>query len=187
MATEDLLGSAFFRQDNLTGSNSNVIDDDPDSSNDLWMTWDGNGNVDSIHNIHDPTTDPGGVTERQEFRVLIRKDSSGGNAVPWELGVWELEASTYSLLATIASGTVTSLTGEVVSGLWDASLLTTASGANVSVGLLQTAGGTGSPGSRRGVDISAYKWVSDDGAIGPQFPYHIIKQVRRGWKTLLTM
>lgn len=161
MASEDVLTNSRFRITNLTGLESNVLGDDPDSDNGLWMDWDGNGNVDTIWDFATPTEALTAGANLQEYRALIRKDSTGGNDPTWELGVWEVEGGTYSLIETIASGTVTTLTGEVVSGTFNASIFTTASGANAVVQLLQTAGGTGSPGSRRGIDIGAFKWVAE--------------------------
>jgi hypothetical protein len=91
----------------------------------------------------------------QEFRVLIRKNASGGNSTTWSLALWE-NGSQVSVLAT---GTTTSTSGEVVAGTWNASSLGTADGSLVECRLQQTGGGSsGSGANRRRIEIGAVEW-----------------------------
>lgn len=75
-----------------------------------------------------PTSAPGTGAGLQEFRALVRKKVNDANNPLARLELWESGALKSTVLADTA---VTSTTGQVVSGSWDASTLTTASGANV--------------------------------------------------------
>lgn len=75
-----------------------------------------------------PATSPTAGTDFQEFRALVRKKVNDANNPLVRLELWESGALKSTVLADTA---VTSNAGQVVSGLWDASTLTTASGANV--------------------------------------------------------
>jgi hypothetical protein len=185
MASEDKLASGIQIATNLTGSYGDV-DDDPDSPDGNWYVWDGAGNSTCRAEMADPTSDPDVGVDLQEFKVQIRKDdASGGNDPGWELALWELEGGTYSEVAVLATGTVTTLTGEVITGNFNANLLTTPSGVNALISIDQTSGGTGNPTNQRGLSVGGFKWVVDLGTpAGPQFPYHVFKRLRRKIKQI---
>lgn len=133
------------------------IDEDPDSPDGAWGAWDGNGNTICRTSFPTPTGgNPTGGAGLQEFRVQIRKTSSGGNGADWSLQLYE---NGVIVGAALATGTTTALDpGEVVSGTWDAADLGTADGSLVECRLEQTAGGTGSPSGRRGIEVGALEW-----------------------------
>ena len=75
----------------------------------------------------------------------------------YDLELWETGGG--SALATIASGvTLSSDTGTVVSGTWDAALLASADGSAVELRIVGNRSG-GNPNHRRTVEIGAAEWV----------------------------
>jgi len=155
MAAERLAPDAVLNSGNYTTLNLGDIDEDPDSPDGTFGTWDGNGNTDARVSFGTPATSPTTGAGLQEFRVQIRKSSSGGNSATWSLELWENGVIVGSALAT---GTVTSTTGVVVSGTWNASSLGTSDGSLVECALIQTGGATGTPGNRRAVEVGAFEW-----------------------------
>lgn len=158
MAAERLAPDALLEQLNLSGSVTDV-DDDPDSPDGAWLVHDGgNGNTICRVSFPSPTGNPTTGSGLQEFRVQIRKNSSGGNATPWSLQLWEAGVQ----VAELATGTVTTTTGEVVSGTWDASSLSGVDGAGVECRLEQTNGGaSGSGANRRRIEVGAVEWNAE--------------------------
>lgn len=141
------------------------VDEDPDSPDGAWGTWDGQGDSFAHLSFPTPTITPKVGAGLQEFRVLIRKTASGGNATTYSIDLYE----DATLRANLISGTLTSTTGEVVSATWDASLLLTdPNGSAVRVAVIQTGGGGGNPSNRRGIELGAVEWLStyDSGSDG---------------------
>jgi hypothetical protein len=102
-----------------------------------------------------PAAAPSTGAGLQEFRVWVRKSSSGGNACALDIELWESGV----LVANLGtSGTITSTTGVIVSFTWDATLLGTASGANVEARVDQSSGGGGNPTNRKGLEVGAVEW-----------------------------
>lgn len=163
MATERQAPDAILAISDVSGVVGD-IDDDPDSPDGLWLDgWDGNGNSDCRVSFPTPTGNPTVGAGLQEFRVQLRKTSSGGFDCDWSLELWENGV----LDSVLATGTTTSLDpGEVVSGTWNASSLGTADGSLVECYIQQTGGGTGTPGSRRGIEYGAIEWNVDFTAAG---------------------
>lgn len=157
MALERQPPNGIFDSTNYTTLNLADIDEDPDSPDGNWGSWDGNGNTICGVDFPTPTGDPNVGADLQEFRVQIRKTSSGGNNADWSLELWE----NGSQVAVLATGTTTSTTGEVVWATWNALLLGTADGSLVQCKLVQTAGATGQAGNRRGVEVGAVEWNVD--------------------------
>jgi hypothetical protein len=135
------------------------VDDDPTSPDGDWLVHDGtNSNTDCRVSLVTPSGTPTTGAGLQTLRALIRKNASGGNATDWSLALWESGAQ----VAVLATGTTTSLTGEVVSGTWDASSLADGSGAGVELRLEQTGGGSsGAGGNRRRIEIGAADWLAE--------------------------
>jgi hypothetical protein len=158
VAAERLAPDALLDQTNLSGSVADV-DDDPDSPDGSWLVHDGgNGNTICRVSFPSPTGNPTTGSGLQEFRVQIRKNASAGNATPWSLQLWEGG----SQVAELATGTVTTTTGEVVSGTWDASSLSGSDGADVECRLEQTNGGaSGSGTNRRRIEVGAVEWNAE--------------------------
>jgi hypothetical protein len=163
MPNQRLAPDALLVQTNLAGAVGD-IDDDPDSPDGAWLTHNGgNGDTDCRVSFPTPTGNPTVGAGLQEFRVLIRKNASGGNSTTWSLALWE-NGSQVSVLAT---GTVTTTTGEVVAGTWNASALSGADGAQVECRLQQTGGGSSGGGSnRRRIEIGAVEWNAEYTAAG---------------------
>ncbi len=103
-----------------------------------------------------PATAPATGADLQEFRVLLRKDATGGSDPTYDIELWETGGG--AALATLVSGaTLTSDSGEVVSATWDASLLGTADGSAVELRVVGIRSG-GSPSNRRTVEVGAAEW-----------------------------
>jgi len=169
MAIENKLATSLQIGTNYTAPSIADVDDDPDSPDGNWLVWDGAGNTTVRALIADPTSNPAVGVDLQEFRVQIRKSASGGNDPGWSLELWELISSTYTQVSVLATGTTTTLNpGEVISGKWNANLLTDPDGSEVLIALIQTSGATGNPSNQRGVEVGAFKWIVDLGALADQ-------------------
>ena len=157
MATERQAPDTLADQANQTGAVTD-IDDDPDSPDGLWLAWDGNGNTICRVTFPTPTGNPTTGVDLQEFRVLIREDTAGSNSTAWSLELWENGVIVGTALNT---GIDPAEGGVVVSGLWNAVDLATADGSLVECRLIQTSGGTGSPTTRKGIEVGAVEWNVD--------------------------
>ena len=139
---------------NLSGATVANLDEDPDADAGDWATAiDGKRDTEVRVGFADPSAPPETGPDVQEFRVLLRKDASGGNDPTYDLELWETGGATP--LATLVSGaTLSSDTGVVVSATWDASLLATADGS--AVGLLVAGHRSGGdPNNRPTVEVGA--------------------------------
>ena len=151
MATETLAPDAVLVSTNYTTLNVGDIDEDPDSPDATYGTWDGTGNTVCSVSFPTPTGNPTGGAS-QEFRVLIRRNGAT-TATDWSLALYEGGSA---VGAALASGTLNDTDPIVVSGTWDAASLGTADGSAVECRLTQTSGGTG--GARSGVEVGAVEW-----------------------------
>lgn len=167
MATERLAPDAILEQTNLVGTLA-AIDEDPDSPDGSWLTASSN-NADSILRVSFPTP-TGNPVNTQGFRVQVRKISGQSGNPTARIELYE----NGSLLATLLSDTtVTSTTGVVLEGTFNASALGTANGSLVECRIYGTKTG-GSPGTRNTIEVGAVEWnveyaepappVSGDGA-----------------------
>lgn len=96
-----------------------------------------------------PTASPDISGATQEFRALVRKKGALAANPTAAIELWE----NGTLKSTVVSATsITNTTGQVISGFWDASTLTTASGANVEAKVV----GAGAPGVS--VEVGAIRW-----------------------------
>lgn len=166
MSSETLAPDAILVQTLLDGAVTD-IDEDPASPDGAWLTYNAasSNNTDCRVSFPTPSGTPNTGAGLQTFRVRIRKTASAGNATTWSLALWESGAQ----VAVLATGTTTALNpGEVVSGTWNASLLSDASGAGVECRLEQTGGGSsGSGAARRRVEIGTVAWDVDYTASEP--------------------
>ena len=141
---------------NLTGATVANLDDDPDAPDADWATATSVADTSLQAGFPTPPSDPAVGADLQEFRVLLRKDVSGGNDPDYDLELWESGGG--APLATLVSGaTLSSDTGEVVSVTWDASLLGTADGSAVELRVVGNRSG-GNPSKRRTVEVGAVEW-----------------------------
>lgn len=156
MAAETLTPDGVLDATNYSALPLSSIQEDPSSDDGLWGTWSSPGDTSARVSFPSPTGNPTTGAGLQTFRVRLRKTAAAGNATTWSLELFENGVS----VAVLATGTTTATDpGEVVSGTWDASLLSGASGADVECRLLQTSGGTGAPpGDRRGIEVGAFAW-----------------------------
>ena len=153
MATERQSPDSVADSTNYTSAALGSIQDDPDSPDSKWWGWDGNGNTVCRVTFPTPTGQPtSGVN--QEFRVQIRDDAAGTNATAWSLQLYNNAVA----VTALATGTSPDSGGVVVNGLWDAHTAITANGSLIECRLQQTAGGTGSPTDRKGIEVGAVEW-----------------------------
>lgn len=150
MATETQPPDGVLDSTNYSTLNLGDIDEDPDSPDGAWGTWDGDGNTSCRVSFPTPTGPPTTGTNLQEFRVLVR--ASAARTLGWSLELWE-NGSQVSVLGT---GTTSSTTGEVLARAWDAVSLGTADGSLVECRLVQTSGGSG--GGAAGIEVGAVEW-----------------------------
>lgn len=157
MATERQSPDTIADGSNYTSPSVGDIQDDPDSPDAAWLDWDGNGNTICRVTFPTPTGPPNVGADLQEFRVLIRNDAAGSNSTSWSLELWENGV----LDSVLNTGSDPAEGGVVVSGTWNASSLGTADGSLVECRLIQTAGGSGSPTNRKGIEVGAVEWNVD--------------------------
>jgi len=153
MATERLAPDAILTATNLSGAVT-AIQDDPDSPDGSWLTAPGNNNnTEVIVSFGSPSGDLNTGAGLQEFRVLVRKTNHSTNP-SCTIQLYE----NGSAIATLVNGqTVSSTTGTVLSGTWDASSLSAISGVNVECRVTGSTGG-GSPGNRASLEVGAIEW-----------------------------
>jgi len=158
MATERQSPDALLQQDNLSGSLSD-IQDDPDSPDANWLTHITN-NVDTVCLVSfpTPTGNPTEGVDLQEFRIWVRQQPDGAGADPTvSISLYEGGFLVSEVLATTA---VSSTTGALYSGTWNANLLSTPDGSNVECYIYGSAVG-GAPGNRCTVEVGAVEWNVD--------------------------
>lgn len=144
---------AVLVQTNLTGVLAD-IQDDPDSPDANWLTatdTSANTELGASYGLPDRPLKTGAGL--QEFRVLVRK--AGGINDP-TVSVELYEAGVF-IANVVASQALTSTTGVVLSGTWDASLLSNPDGSGVEVRVVGTAPG-GANADRSTVEVGAVEW-----------------------------
>ena len=155
MATERQSPDALLVQTNLTGAVA-AIQDDPDSPDGNWLTADSN-NANSVCRVSfpTPTGNPTTGAGLQEFRCWARL-TANGTACSYDISLYE----NGTLVSSLATGSLTSTTGQILAATWDASLLGTADGSLVEVELTVTKSG-GAPSSRTTGEVGAAEWNVD--------------------------
>jgi hypothetical protein len=149
MASERQPPDAILASTNLSGSVSD-IDDDPDSPDSNWLTATVDGNDTMVRvSFPTPTGDPTTGAGLQEFRFQVRNTNNpGGNDPSYSIHLYENGSD----LGEIASGTVVSSTGEVLSAIWDASSLGTADGSLVEAYIY------GTVDKKDSMEVGAVEW-----------------------------
>jgi hypothetical protein len=112
---EDLyVDCTTYTSNNLTGSCSTQMDgEDPDSADGTWLTATTCDNTDFIVDLDDPSGTPTGT---QTFAVRVRETGAGSGQPTLDCDVYAL--STKQCDTTIAGTTITSTTGEIITGTW---------------------------------------------------------------------
>ena len=154
---EAVVLDAVVSSTNLSRATVANLDDDPDAPDADWATAvDGKLDTDLRTGFATPSQAPSLGPGLQEFRVLLRKDATGGNDPTYDIELWETGGG--AALATLLSGaTLSSDSGEVVSVTWDASLLGSADGSAVELRIVGNAPG-GNPNNKRTVEVGAIEW-----------------------------
>lgn len=156
MATERQGPDAILAQTNLTGTVAD-IDEDPDSPDGNWLTAPGNNNNTDVRtSFGSPTGSPTVGADLQGFRVQVRKTNHSTDPTA-AIELWE----NGSLVATVLSATaVSSTTGTVLEGTWNANLLGTGDGSLVECKVDGVVGG-GNPTNRASLEVGAVEWNVD--------------------------
>lgn len=152
MPSERHSPDALITQTGLTGAIGD-IQDDPDSPDGNWLTTSNNTNTVCHTSFPSPSGNLTTGSGLQEFRAWVRKTNHSTDPTA-DLLVYE-----NGILMTTLAGSVlvTSTTGQMLSGTWDASILSDVSGVNVELLVNGTVGG-GSPGNRASVEVGAVEW-----------------------------
>lgn len=156
MPVETLLPDSLLDQVNLAGTVSE-IDDDPDGLDNLWLTA-GSGSVSTVCHVSFPTpivVPPAGA-DLQLFRIWVRRTNNSARVPSLDLELYENGALLSTLLNNVA---VNSVTGELLTAAWDASLLTDPTGAGVELRVVGNVSG-GPVAQRNTIEIGAVIWVS---------------------------
>jgi len=150
MAIERQSPDAILEIANLTPTDVTYIDEDPDAPDALWLTAVSN-NANSICRTSFPTP-TGNPSSAQEFKGWVRK--MGGTGTPTaRLDIYENGL----LLVSGVDVDITSLTGQLITSSWDASILGTPDGSLVECKLVGTKVG-GAPTARATVEYGAVEW-----------------------------
>lgn len=156
--TERQSPDVLIVQTNLSGSVSD-IQDDPDSADGNWLEYISN-NVDTVTRVSfpTPTGNPTVGVDLQEFKIWVRQQPDGAGADPTVR--IELYENGSSLAIILADTAVSSTTGALYSGTWNANLLGTANGSLVECYIYGVAIG-GAPGNRCTIEVGAVEWNVD--------------------------
>jgi len=149
VASERQSPDAILASTNLTGSVSD-IQDDPDSPDANWLTAT-SPQVDTALRVSfpTPTGDPITGAGLQEFRWWVRHNSQPGGSDPtYVVHLYENGSD----LGQIASGSIASGTGEIISATWDAVSLGTSDGSLVEAYIY------GTVVKKSTVEIGAVEW-----------------------------
>lgn len=135
------------------GANDLAVDGTETTDLNGWVEFSQNLNFEYTTDVRvsfpTPTTSPGTGAGLQEFRALVRKKVNDSNQPLARIELWENGALVSTPLADTA---VNSTTGTVLLGTWDASSLTTASGANVECKVVGTGVGLNN------LEVGAIEW-----------------------------
>src|SRR3990167_8627732 len=156
MATERQSPDALVEQTNLTGAVT-AIDEDPDSSAGDWLTAPGSNNATVARvTFPTPTGPPTTGAGLQNFRALVRKTNHSTNPTC----AIQLYENGSLVSEVLAATTVSSTTGVVLQGSWNATSLGTSNGSAVECRVVGAVGG-GSPGNRASLEVGAIEWNVD--------------------------
>ncbi len=161
--TEDEAPTVLVTQTNLTGAVTD-IDDDPDSPDGLWLEYITN-DVDTVTLVDFDT--PSTITTlsgTQTMKVWVRKQPGTGNPDAYV----DLYESGSKISTIVTTTSITSSSGQLLTGTFDASVLADPTGADVQTYVYGEAAG-GGPSSRATVEIGAIRWyAAGEGAVDDQ-------------------
>ena len=158
MATEGLFPNILLDQTNLSGSVTD-IDDDERELDGLWLTA-----IDPAEDIvcrvgfPTPITTPPIGVDLQLFRIFVRRTDNSEHDPSLDVELYENGVFIDTILN---NKTITSPIGEQLTGFWNANLLSDSSGAGVELRIVGTASG-GPPGQRNTVEVGAIVWISGE-------------------------
>ena len=158
LAPAVLLADETLVPDSITSNNSfscvvTDLDEDPDSPDGLWCTTSCNTEKTVRTSFPTPADTPTTGVDLQEMRAVWRKNDCGGSQEAI-MDTWVYDGSTVDSSAT---GNCTNTTSEILTNLWDASILVNADGSTVEAELHQARGG-GSPATRNVCEVGAVEW-----------------------------
>jgi len=158
MATQLLLPDAVVTATNLTASIGN-LDEGVSNFDGVYATNQAlNSNTLLSLSFPTPSGDLNSGANLQTFRARVRKNATVGNTTTVRIEVRESGV----IRANSTNTTVTSTTGVDISFTWDASVLASATGANVEIGIAQQAGGSGgNAANRRWIEVDTADWTAD--------------------------
>lgn len=159
MATEVLIPTSTVTGDSNLSGDHTTVDDDPDSPGGDWRTASSNNaNSVSAHGFNTPTGNPTTGAGLQNFKIYARL-TANGTACTYNVYVRE-SGTRLNSGAAIATGTLTSTTGQLITAPWDASLLGTADGSLVECEFEVVKSG-GAPAARTSGEVNAIEWNVD--------------------------
>lgn len=140
---------------NLSGNHATVAED-ADTPLGTWRTaTSNNANSVSNHGFNMPTGTPTTGAGLQNFKIYARLTV---NATACTYNVYLAESGTrVNGGAAIATGSLTSTTGQLITASWNASLLGTSDGSNVEIEFEVVKSG-GAPGDRTTGEVDAIEW-----------------------------
>ena len=156
MATQTLAPGSIYSSSNLSGAVTD-IDEAVASPDANWLTASSN-NVDSnlVVDFPTPTNTPGTGTGLQQFQIYARL-TANGTACTYNVYLCETDGTRLNGGSAIATGSLTSTTGQTITATWDASLLGTADGSAVQCEFDVTKAG-GAPSNRTTGEVGAIEW-----------------------------
>ena len=159
MSTQTLLANQLVASTALTANILN-LDEGVTNFDGVYATYDGvtAANTSLTLGFENPIRTLVSGANLQTFRARVRKNATAGNTTTVRLEVREAGV----LLANSTNFTITSTTGEDITFTWNANLLTSSTGNDVQIAIVQQAGGTGgSPTARRWIEIDTVDWTAD--------------------------
>jgi len=163
MAAERQAPDAILVQTNLTGAVTD-IDEDPDSPDGNWLTTPGGDTPIVLRNsFGTPTGNPTAGAGLQEFKAWVRRTNNSATRIPTMTFEVYDDGSLHATIETDVD--VNSTSGEMHSGTWDASGLSSADGSTVELRIVGTRSG-GPAAQRNNVEIGAVEWNVDYAEVG---------------------
>lgn len=158
-ATESRYADSIAAQSGYTNCTVGEIDEDPDSPDANWCDVAGASNISTSvrATFTTPSPNPTAGAGLQSFRVQWRKTSQSTNPT---CAVDLYENGGLVTANVVSSTAVSSTTGVVVSGTWDAASLSSSDGSGVEILVTCTVGG-GAAGNRASGEVGAVEWVVD--------------------------
>jgi hypothetical protein len=169
--TEDVLPNGLGASDaNLNGTAAD-IDDDPQSPGGDWRTAQSD-NANSVCHAQfaTPANTPATGAGLQTFEIYARL-TTNGTACTYNVYLYE-NGTVLNGGTAIATGSLTSTTGQLITATWNASLLGTADGSLVEC-VFEVVKSGGNPASRTSGEVDAVRWVSAYSATETQPGYEV--------------